>query len=1599
MRTINFSNYTVTVMRHLFSFILCLLFSVPGFAVHDDDLFENDLIVDSLKAWHKPILQDHKPDVDGIYASDAALYGGMEIRYMRNRRALVGDSCTVNRLVQAVTVGGWDKAKGNLLDEDLDNYAEFNRVIGAGVTVDPVVSIRDMRCYYAKGTQAGFAIVAGSGNAVLTLDVVRAYSIGFYRNGHLVGVKAIEEGQGGEGIALKLIQIPGSDDAVVMFTATSDWVFDEVQLDRSGGIQAGVGDLLKVKYAFAGRARSFYMGTGTPDVGDGIKEYRDFTGRSGIQFPALKGWNPVLLGIPFPFTSSEAAKMCDGHSSTGATITPILAAGYQGGAKFTVGDTGNASEVFPAGTEVGWKYKFGSGLSVDVGTWIRLILFDRNGNKVQEETVSAEVLGLSVAKGGDGTTSLTSSVPFSGCEIRFHTVLSINLGAIVMYNAFVRMSPDISHHCPINPTMRTNICEEQNSFQLRANEDLTVTWTLEEYPLPWPDGQEMVQVTSGGYVTNMNAEGEYVFKATASDGCCDYVVIERGGFGSGLNAECGMPLTYDTDAGITDRKLALSDKIYDSSGSLISISDIKDKENILDKDWDNYATYTGGLSLASNIMVVGVKTDYEPSAATTDPDKYYFADFSGDASRSSFPEGVNIGFVIENDVTGLDLSLLQFLQIRCYNNGEEVYRSVITENNGVGVGLAGSDQVRKVRYAITVPWKDSHGNYIAFNEFQLWNSGVLNLNGGHIRIYYAYMESAAAGCNNPLGCSAQMLGTTTHTTLNADESSSVGVLTVATAYNNLSNFIDDDPESYMTIANTVNAGGVTIAVNLGRTLDYRHELGVIMDNKTYVASIGVGSWLKMKTYYHGVDTGEEFTDWSVLGADVAGYGDKNFLYIHPQARYDEVRITIAGVANALDIQKYYGLFVRGDIDNDGVPDCQDANSCVSTIQDIAISPVCAGETITVSGKGTVDTQFSVMFSEPDATGNPHRFTATSDGHGNISFSYLTNKPGYYDMVFYDGSGHPVLSCPYSVHPLQTTWRKTATDSDWNKWDNWSDGTPYCCTDVIIPTGAAHYPVLDGTVSDEADDYCVKRIHMEPETKVDGVNKLNYESAWVEASLMPNMYHMMAAPLRRMYTGDWFAPVSALPPYFTPLDAGNAAENRFNPTIYQRLWDKTAKGRLWGSDYQDVDVTTTHWTREFNALAYEYPLGSGFSLWVDNGSLPDAQPVLFRMPKTHTKYWYYSDYDQSRIDGVYEDEAKLLRTADGGDNVEGRFAYEAATPTNAPKTMTYKGVERKVYEHFDTNIILTSETPANAFVFGNPGMCEIDVAQLLIYNGRYGAQSVGFYDGNTTATVSYDFDNDILVNTSGRRPVIRPLESVWIYTSTPTTSLTINLNELAMGVQPLATTTGEQSAVPMVRLMARNAEGMEAGALMVGDGIDASVATHEAMMDDEVEPRLMIAAIQEGTLCDIVPMADAIPLAIVMDGEQELTLTAHKMGGFDWNNWQLRDMLTGAAYSLEDDICLGRQTTTMGRYCLQAKATGVRAASTNNVVLTVNGGVAELCSSDGPIAEVSVCDLGGSLLLRQRPQSPNASIQLPQGIVLIKVQTASRQHTYKVLVRQ
>ena len=838
--------------------------------------------------------------------------------YLTNRRALVGRHCMANKLVNVVGVGSWINDLNNLVDENLENWATFPKIADVGVGVNPVTSVRDTKNHYAAGTTAGFNIVLAADASLLSVDVANCFAISFFLEGKLQQTVAVDGGQAFGGVGLSLITLPGSTEVSLDIAATAPCEFDEIAL-MPAGVQVDVLSTARLRYAF---------------VGDLIKH--TITETSMQNYAADHDRLPFSLDQGdrqrenYPFTVDLVHEL--GYWAGSDLINDNLTDGVAWGL-LSIGVSMDArvgaamnrqdpdqSQPFKAGSTVGFVYGSGSLLNLPIGDAIKIRLYrgewvekqlnvypyttyyEYQQTEVQDDSLKINVLSVNLIKGGNYEITIKANTDFSHARITFPTLLNINAGITKIKYAYICDPVEGYHKCNLGVSADVALCTSDTQYQLTADSDIPVTWSIVSQP-----AGANATIDQNGLLTGITVEdldNPYVVRATAADGCYEDIYVT-----SGLDIEtrCDMPLS-DNEGTL----YALSsDDMPGYDGSLITINDkLIDKENVLNSNFNDYATYNSVINaeVIDNLPIVGVKK--------------LNGKFSTGAKR-------RVGFVVETKSTGLSLDALNIFNIRCYNQGVRTYWHAIDETNVVKAKVIGSGKVQKLRYSITVPAD------VVFDEFALWISGVLSVDLEKFKIYYAFEEDAEgenanADCGDPLGCAGRMISNDIdNATLNSNEIQFAGAVNAANVVDNLSWLVDDDINSAVSVTNTVSAGnGIVFAIDLGRVYSPKHQIGIVLDEKTYLAKAKVGNWLTIKTYLNGVETGDEQSDWSVIGVNAIGYGDKSFLYLTPTQPYDEVRITVAALVNALSFDtKYFGIFVRSDYDGDGTPDCLDDYTC------------------------------------------------------------------------------------------------------------------------------------------------------------------------------------------------------------------------------------------------------------------------------------------------------------------------------------------------------------------------------------------------------------------------------------------------------------------------------------------------------------------------------------------------------------------------------------------------------------------------------------------------------------------------------------------------
>ena len=779
--------------------------------------------------------------------------------YLKNRRALVGPGCTVNSVGAGVSVASGLKDLQNLCNDNLDDYASFPALVDATVAASPVVSIKDNKHYYAKGTEAGFTICTSSNAGILKVDVSTLYGIRFFKDGKAVSdVQAVKTGQNITGLGLSLLTIPGNSMVTKSFVAEAPEDFDEVELYRMG-VKANVGEVLNIKYAFVGKARQYTI---TNNKDNGITKYAQEQGRGAFTLEAKADGPTDKLGL-------SRKNLIDEDLTNSFTVSAVLKIGSSLPVT-VIARPSDGKEAFPAGTEVGFKYNSSTVLNLGVGNGATITLYDKDNKKIKEYPIEATVLGLNVIKTSkDGELVLKAPQGFSAVKLQFPGVLDLNLGKDDVNYAFVRMAPDLAtHHCAIEANSSRDVCGCENEYQLTHNASVPVTWSL----VSQPADSNISLNEQTGEVTNIYVPGDYTFMATAADGCTETTTIHYAPYYD--PAEHGVTLLTNN---ASETKYELSGN---NGGALLQLfGGIDNASNVLNSSLNDYASVKAGVSLAENTGIIGIKS-VDKSALNKNIDKTH---------------KMQAGFVVTFNSTVLDLKALNLYNIQLYKDGKKVAGGVATHWGAISAGLIGSEDTQKMRMSIDVPAGTD------FDEIVLFNSGVIDAKLAKPNIYYAYVcdDEMDNASNNALYGTELVSMDGTDASINWDKTNILSLANIGNGLDGISNLIDNSIETGLTFPLGLSANGAYVTVNVGKVVDKGQKIIMVSEDKELGLGVKLIKAIKLTTCLNGVDQ-EELTDWKVLGADVIGTGGKQYATLKPTKSFNQVRLTVVGGLNLAD---------------------------------------------------------------------------------------------------------------------------------------------------------------------------------------------------------------------------------------------------------------------------------------------------------------------------------------------------------------------------------------------------------------------------------------------------------------------------------------------------------------------------------------------------------------------------------------------------------------------------------------------------------------------------------------------------------------------------
>ena len=1206
---------------------------------------------------------------------------------------------------------------------------------------------------------------------------------------------------------------------------------------------------------------------------------------SGLEFYyAFVGENPKKIAAEtYAYPTAKQEKPA--HWGTGDLVNknlndgPVceLVSGLLGGLTCRV----DFGATIPVGSEVGY-YTTGGGLaSISLGA-TKLNAYDTGDNNPQSINTESGIGVSALAGGAREFSMILTKKDTRRLELDLPSGINL-LSAVQVHYAYSRdpVEIDVSSYFTIgNDTISTDY------YNLPTPSEGTVIYSL----ISSPNGVTSPEI-SGNHITGMTVNGDYVVKAVYTreekEISWSYAVIHR----NKKEAEAGCNTMMINTSGNEGQYT-----VVESSGSQGGISlfnKINNRQNLVDGDYTNYAEATNVLSLIQFGSLAGVHSSQDIALQ------------GGGKTR--------VGFVMQTNNQLLGADVLKFFFIRLYKDGKEVFSGLTAENDAVGVGLVGNDG-SKLRFYVETDK--------TFDQVELWTAGLLNVNLNTFRLYYAFYEPTT--CEEYAGTSEacmEMITAQKHgATINYAETKSSSVASVGATTNNLSYVIDNSQQTAASIVAGVSLiSRPTVAVKFN-SIRGGQPVGAILRTPGYVLNASVLQNVTIAAYNGGQAVASESTSSGLASIEVISDAGLAYMEVTPLQDYNEVRISFPSLADALETVWLSGFYIRPDANGNGIPDCAEELEVQGEIdivyRDIT-EHVCVGKTTYLGNvRISVDAKPELLGTELTFTCYPYNGNgqkieqeAALQQDNNGYFFKLSLPVGDYSisgLSTYNG-------LRAQIHPLKTTWKRNALDTDWNNWSNWTDGSPWGCTKVVIPAGATRYPNLNAWGSVDkfyGGNYCAN-IHFEPGAAVLNTQYLEYDCAYVEMEVQSGMYHMISTPLHGMVTGDMFVSPE-MPAYFTPLNGAAYREVRHNPVVRQKMYSRAVTTATSGTDPNGTVVATADWSRTFNAVAQPYEQAQGIKMMVGNDW---GTSYRLRFPKAYTEYNYYT------LSGGW---VKKETLPEGARNMNGKFAYEVIgfNPENAGSSFTFE--------------LRNEEQGATCFVAGNPFMSYLDIKTFLTEN-KQSVQAIRIIDSENIfggkeglVRISLGENGDLSFDVAGEQSnTIAPLQAFYVEVSGDYASDNVNITYTSnMFVQPSASTATRSSrsaSVPTageMKISAVSGNSVSSCSLLRSAGASDAYNAKEdivSLIDEDFMPKVKVYTVADKRALDIQKMSNATRVGLgfmVKDGSQQTEFTLDY--GSNWKGWTLVDKQTGKRYLLDGTsltVNAGAMKSNDGRFYL------------------------------------------------------------------------------------
>lgn len=542
---------------------------------------------------------------------------------------------------------------------------------------------------------------------------------------------------------------------------------------------------------------------------------------------------------------------------------------------------------------------------------------------------------------------------------------------------------------------------------------------------------------------------------------------------------------------------------------------------------------------------------------------------------------------------------------------------------------------------------------------------------------------------------------------------------------------------------------------------------------------------------------------------------------------------------------------------------------------------------------------------------------------------------------------------------ETKW--IGNSNDWIDDLNWSNGIPTKLIDIVLPEGLSHYPILK-----ESDEAKCNTITFGMGASLVRTDYLDYNSAKVDLSVLPNRWYMVSAPLGSMYSGDYFV---------------EGHEKRQFPAVYMMKYQSK-------NPETQTPALVGEFSNPFNTLDEKLHPGLGYTIWVDDGNESGENVELqpFSFPKDDKSYELW-DYGGNYIGTVAIPERDKI----------GRFTYEDAKDTTETGfTLAFK----EDSEDYSTLMI------------GNPFMSHLDFKKFAETNSEI-IDGSGYY--LWTPEETFEAISPVVLGTNE----IPPMQSFIVVKQE-----NIKIEEISfeydMAVPAKSSNNVLRSSVNsfILRMDVLREEIPHSNIWLKYDPAESNEYNSRKDMwtlfsETSTDPAVLYAVVDKKavsirTLGDV---SQPIELGIRTDVKGPLTL---RLSGYDkWDSSYdiyLEDRLTGESKNLGEipEYTLNNQTGNIqGRLFLKIKEDGgitgkenISFGDSQIRIYTAHNEIKVTSSVNDPIESVKIYSLQGNVLCEKQTIGQSyfsISLHNTQPMIIVAVTTKYNQKQEKVIM--